>query len=82
MLIRFVLSLIVDVVKMNEEEFSELLKMLRFMKANDAKNFDVSRFMSTNFTNEQTKRVEKEFGPVRRAVIDEFGGYSFEADYF
>ena len=74
--------MIVDVVKMNEEEFSELLKMLRFMKANDAKNFDVSRFMSTNFTSEQTKRVEKEFGPVRRSVIDEFSGYSFEADYF
>lgn len=67
---------------MNEEEFAELLKLLRFMKSND-KSFDVNRFMSVGLTDDQKKRLEKEFGYMKKAMIDDFGSYNyFENDYF
>ena len=66
---------------MNEEEFSELLKMLHFMESHDRKNFDVNRFMSANLTQEQSRQLEKEFGKVKKSAFEVPYNY-FEMDYF
>ena len=65
---------------MNEEEFAELLRNLRFMKSNYERNFDVSRFMSADLTQDQKRKLEKEFGQVK-TVIDMPYNY-YENDYF
>ncbi len=70
-----------DVINMNEEGFVELLKVLRFMKSNDEKSFDVNRFMSADLTQEQSRRLEKEFKQVKKSVLEVPYNY-FEMDYF